>query len=145
MSPAQSRPPAELVEDRLDFETLITDISARLLAAPADAIEQAIRAALEDVRVFFRADRCGLLKDSDDQQGVNVLSATYSEGVAVVSGDIPLDQLFPWSRQKLVNEGVPVNNPRMGDLPPEAAGDRASFAQMAALSSLAVPIRGSTF
>ena len=48
-------------DDRVQFETLISDTSALLMASEPDQVNAAIETALERVRIFFEADRCGLL------------------------------------------------------------------------------------
>ena len=45
----------------MQFETLITDVSARLLMTPAARLDGQIEQALDQVREFFEADRCALL------------------------------------------------------------------------------------
>ncbi len=130
--------------DRLEFETLISDTSAALIIAPPQKVNAAIAATLDRVRSFFRADRCSLLNVSADQRVVNVVEASYSSGLVRVSGDINLAQMFPWCSQRVI-DGVPTVIPRMIELPPEAAVDRASWASLATVSSLTVPIfTGST-
>jgi formate hydrogenlyase transcriptional activator len=126
--------------ERLEFETLISDMSALLMATVPEQVESAIDEALDRVRTFFRADRCGVLSVSDDQQVVRVVRASYAQGVAHVSADIDLSQLFPWARHRLLVDCVPVVVGRMADLPPEAAVDCANWGYMAARSNLAVPL-----
>jgi hypothetical protein len=67
-STSSSREPA----DRVRFETLITDISARLIGTPPEQVHATIEAALEDVRTFFQADRVLLLQVSEDGTFANV-------------------------------------------------------------------------
>lgn len=54
--------------DRVEFETLISDVSARLVAASPDEVEPVIVDTLERVRVFFQADRCALLNISAESR-----------------------------------------------------------------------------
>jgi PAS domain S-box-containing protein len=134
-------PHPEAPAARLEFETLISDMSALLIAAPPEQVESAIEATLGHVRTFFEADRCGLLRVSGDQTFVNVAYAAYAEGVPVVAGDINLSELFPWASQRLLVQRLPVIVYRMAELPPEAAVDRVSWEQISPMrSNLAVPI-----
>jgi transcriptional regulator with GAF, ATPase, and Fis domain len=127
--------------ERLEFETLISDMSALLIAAPPEQVESAIEMTLGHVRTFFEADRCGLLRVSGNQTVVNVAYAAYAEGVPIVSGDLNLSELFPWASQRLLVQRLPVIVYRMAELPPEAAVDRASWEQISPMrSNLAVPI-----
>jgi hypothetical protein len=108
---AQSEPqPAAPPADRLEFETLISDVSAALMAISPEQVESAIDDALEKLRDFFRADRCAVLTVSDDQQVVNVVQASYASGVSYVSGDIEPGELFPWTRGKVLVERIPVTD-----------------------------------
>jgi PAS domain S-box-containing protein len=136
----QTRPSADRLENRLEFETLISDTSASLFAASPEQLELAVERALERVRVFFHADRCALLSVSADQQAVHVRLASFAEGMPPVPADVNLAQMFPWSRQKLLVERAPVRVTRMADLPPEADADRESWIQMSIRSALSLPI-----
>ncbi len=135
------RPPSDApFEERLAFETLLADISARLLAAPLEDVDAVVEGALHDVRVFFRADRCGLLAASADQHVLRVTHASYAEGAHLDIKDIDLAKLFPWTFQKLVVERTPFRASRLADLPPEAAKDRIGRKQFSVGSNLSIPI-----
>ncbi len=147
MSPDTARvdlaPSRETATERVEFETLISDISARLIAAAPEQVEPAITAALEDVRTFFQADRSAFLRVQADQTCANVAYGAYAEGMPPLPSDVNLVQAFPWAQHKLLVERVPAIVRRMSDLPPEAAIDRASWDQYSPLRShLAVPIPG---
>jgi len=128
------------LEDRLEFETLISDTSAALFRAPPEQVEPAIERALGQVREFFQADRCALLSVSADQQVVNVRLGSWGEGVAPVSPDLNLAALFPWEWRRLLVERTPVRVSRKADLPPEAAPELPIWEQMGIRSALALPI-----
>jgi two-component system, NarL family, sensor kinase len=136
----QSRPSVDPIESRLEFETLISDISASLFAAPPEQVEPAIERALECVRIFFQADRCALLTVSADQEVVNIRLASYAEGVLPVAPDKNLAPVFPWSRQTLLVERTPVRVSRIADLPPEAVAEREAWVQLPIRSALTLPI-----
>src|SRR5512139_138161 len=145
MSPDTARvamlPSGETTTDRVEFETLISDISARLIAAAPEQAEPAIEAALFDVRVFFEADRCALIVVHPDQRFGSVAHESYSEILQPVGADLNLVELWPWASRILLVERGPVIVRRMDDLPPEAAVDRVSWTQVAQIrSNLAVPV-----
>ena len=135
-----SRHFAEHLEGRLEFETLISDTSAALMAATPEQIDRAVEGALDRVREFFRADRCALLSVGADQQLVNVRLASYADGVSHVPSDINLVELFPWAGRKTLVERVPVRVSSLADLPPEASAERPSWEQMGIRSCLLLPI-----
>ena len=93
---------------RIEFETLISDVSAQLIAADPESVEQAIDHALQQVLAFFGADRCGLLGVSDNQQRVIVLYGVYSEGFTGLPGETNIVELFPWATRTLLTERAPV-------------------------------------
>jgi len=99
--------------DRIQFETLLSDISAQLIAASPEHVQEAIELALDVVRRFFGADRCGLLSVSDSLDAINVTFASYGEGVAHVSSNVNLARLCPWVAQRTVfDRQVVVPSPR---------------------------------
>ncbi|MBI5896377.1 MAG: sigma 54-interacting transcriptional regulator [Desulfobacterales bacterium] len=130
----------QLLERRVQFETLITDLSARLLKTPAGEVDGQIEQALAQVREFFEADRCALLGLRDDPEFCWVTHAAYAQGIAPVSGDINLAELFPWSYEQLVIQGKPTHIPKLADLPPEAAKERESRLAMGFRSAMAAPL-----
>ena len=60
MAKADIRLSAEL-ENRIRFEILISDISARFVRLPSEAVDIEIECALKQVLDFFDVDRCGML------------------------------------------------------------------------------------
>ena len=136
---------ADQIQDRLEFETLISDTSAALMGAAPERVDRAVEAALERVRKFFRADRCALLSVGADQpRFVNVRLAVYADGVSHVPPDINLAELFPWAGRKVLVERVPVRVSRLADLPLEASAERPSWVQMGIRSCLLLPIETGT-
>jgi formate hydrogenlyase transcriptional activator len=130
----------EMLEQRMRFETLISDLSARLIKAPMNEVDREIEQALEQVREIFQADRCGLLGIFADRKYCWVTHASYGEGIEPLSGDINLAELFPWSYERLVVQGSNVNISRMEDLPTEAETERRSWSALGIRSSLTVPL-----
>ena len=129
-----------LLQKSLEFETLLADVSARLLAATPDDIEAVVQTAFERVRVFFEADRCGLLSVNADRTASFVRFAALADGLELPPSDANLVELFPWIAQKLFVEGEPAKLQNTDDLPPEAARDRASFQLLSTRANLTVPI-----
>jgi len=128
------------VEQRLEFETLIADISASLLATPLPDIDAAVLDVVRRVREFFHADRAAILEVDADRDFARVSHASYGDGISQVSGDINLARLFPWGYRKVVLEGQPLGIARVADLSAEAALDRSSWEAMQTRSCLHLPI-----
>ncbi|MBP1634615.1 MAG: sigma54 specific transcriptional regulator with sensor, Fis family, partial [Acidobacteria bacterium] len=139
MSPAPVIPAG--LEDQLHFETLISDLSARLVAATDDAFPQTIEAALGEVVQFFGADRGGILGVSSDRRGLRALYGWYSPTLAErIQPDFDFAQHTPWVYRLTVEQGRPFIMERVEDLPPEAERDRATFEGMGTKSTLSIPI-----
>jgi PAS domain S-box-containing protein len=127
-------------EGRLEFETLISDTSATLMAASPEQVDSAIESALERVRVFFRADRCALLSVDATRMAAHVRLACYADGVSRVPSDINLVNVFPWAARKVLVEQVPVRVASLADLPAEASPERPSWEAMGIRSCLLLPV-----
>ena len=128
------------LEGRLEFETLISDTSARLMAASPEQVDAAIEGALDRVREFFRADRCALLSVADDRTAAHVRLASHAEGVSRVPSDVNLVDVFPWAARKVLVERLPVRVSSLADLPAEADPERPSWEAMGIRSCLMLPI-----
>ncbi len=126
--------------ERLDFETLISDLSSRFVALRGEEVDRGIEEALARLLGFFRVERCGLLRVRQDQGVVHVSHAAYAEGAGRVPQELNLAALFPWSYRQLVGQGESVVVPRIDQLPPEADVDRQTWAAMGTHSSLTVPL-----
>jgi len=133
--------PSPSTADLLEFETLLSDISAQLIAATADRIGETIESALEAIRHFFRVDRCGILAVSDTKDSWNLTYAAYGEDIPHVSGEINLALLYPWITHRVLFDEEPVIVSSLDEMPPEAATDRASCEDMGIVSFLNIPIK----
>ena len=136
----QARTSPDRVENRLEFETLISDTSAALLAAPPEQVDGAVERALELVRTFFRADRCALLSVSDDRHSVHVRFASYGDDVSQVPVELNLTEMFPWSYRTLIVEREPVCISTIDDLPLDEVVERESWKLTPIRSALSLPI-----
>jgi formate hydrogenlyase transcriptional activator len=126
--------------ERLRFETLLTDLSARFVSIDTSEIDREIESALEQIGVLFHGDRCAILEVNPDMKSVRVTHAWYGKGIDRVSGETNLAPLFPWSFDKHVADGQCISFSSLAELPPEAEKDRRSFDSMGVRSSLAIPL-----
>ena len=129
----------ELWERRLRFEEMLSDLSARFMAAPFDQVDSEIDYALRQIMEFFQVDLCALLEVQKDRAFVRVSHAVYGEGIEPIPGDINLVELYPWTYGKLI-QGEHVNITRLEDYPEDALIDRQSNAAMGTTSRLAIPV-----
>ena len=87
MAPSGSSPAAPPA-DRVEFETLLSDISARLVAVGSDRVEQEILSALEAVRLFFCADRCALCAVTDNLETIRFSHLVHTDDASNLWGDL---------------------------------------------------------
>ena len=127
------------LEERLRFETLLFDLSARFLATPVDQVDSEIDYALKRLLEFFQVDRCSLLEFQKDRAFARISHAAFGEDLEPISGEINLAEQFPWCYEQL-KQGKPINISRLEDYPEEALKDRQSQAAMGIKSALIIPV-----
>lgn len=128
-----------ILERRLCFEKLLSDISARFMSTPPDQVDEEIEHALGQIREFFDVCRCGLLELPSNGGFIRVTHAVYGEGVEEVPGELNLAELFPWSYGQL-RQGRHINVSRVEDYPEDALTDRQSHAALGIKSTLTIPV-----
>jgi signal transduction histidine kinase len=137
-----ARPDSTKLENQLAFETLISDLSARLVAASDQALGSVIETGLEDAARFFGAD-CGRLGSVVARQAeVRVLHAWHAhalESSARQPSSLGLETT-PWVAGLVVTGGQPLALSTLEALPPEAHRDRASLAARGVRSAVWLPI-----
>ena len=127
------------LEQRLRFETLLFDLSARFLATPVDQVDSEIDHALKRLLEFFQVDRCSLLEFEQDQAFARITHAAFGEGLEPISGEINLAEQFPWCYEQL-KQGKHINISGVEDYPEEALKDRQSQAALGIKSALIIPV-----
>ena len=60
----QRRRTEEALKERLQFERLLSDLSARFINIAPDQVDSEIQSALRQILEFFQVDRCGLVRIS---------------------------------------------------------------------------------
>jgi len=128
------------LQESLALEKMLVDVSARLISAPLEAIDDEIEQALDQVRIFYQVDSCVLLEVLEDRAVVRLSHASYAEGIEKVSGDINLKELYPWAYEKLFEQGVHLNIHGVEYFPPEAEIDRQSYVAMGFRANLDIPL-----
>jgi len=124
------------LEERLRFETLLSDLSAGLIHVPAGAIDTALERALRQVVTFLDVDRgtVDVYEDVGRGERISWALAGLSEPPHVMDAD-----QFPWTAKELGRGGI-VRFSRLDELPEEAAIDRASFERVGTRSKVSLPL-----
>jgi formate hydrogenlyase transcriptional activator len=129
------------LEDRLRFEQLLSDLSARFVNIPPDRVDSEIDHGLRKILEFFQVDRAGLLWSLPDGSGHQITHGVYGENVPPVPLGVKLPRsIYPWAFEKLVKRHEVVSFSRLDDLPPEANVDKQTYAEWGIRSDLDIPI-----
>ena len=129
-----------MLEQRIEFETLITDVSARLIKASMGEVDAEIENTLALIRDFFQVDRCVLCGVRSNRKFVWVTHGSYGEGLEPVSGDINLADLFPWTYERIVIQGKHINVTSIEELSLDYEMERKSWSTMGIRSALSLPL-----
>jgi formate hydrogenlyase transcriptional activator len=138
---AERKQVAEALENRLRFERLLSDLSARLVKIPPGRVDSEIEYGLRQILNFFQVDRVGLLRSLPDRSGHQITHGVYSEDVPGVPVGVKLpSSIYPWVYEKLVEKHDVVSFSRLDDLPAEANVDKQTYAKWSIRSALDIPI-----
>ncbi|MGZ6210190.1 MAG: hypothetical protein ACXWL9_08590, partial [Syntrophales bacterium] len=115
------------IEERLRFERLISDLSARFINLSPDQIEGEIEGGQRHICELLDLDRSSLFQLLEGEPSVMVLTCLYQpKGSPPVPERLNTKDFFPWTLQKALS-GETVIIGKMSDLPSEAARDRESY------------------
>jgi formate hydrogenlyase transcriptional activator len=129
------------LKDRLEFERLVSNLSARFVNLLPDRVDSEIQHGLRQILEFFQADRAGLLRTFPDRPAYQITHGVYSENVppVPVGAELP-GSIYPWAYEKLTKRHEVLSFSKLEDLPPEAKVDRQTYAECGVRSALDVPI-----
>ena len=129
---------ADELQQRLDFESLVSDISSKFINLRPGEVDGAIEDALRRVSEPLAIDMAMLWQWSDLTPGV--ATATHVHTRQGVPAPGPLHQAqFPWHAQELL-AGRTVALPSLDALPAAAAVDRENGRLVGIQSNLALPL-----
>lgn len=132
-------------ERRLEFETLLADLSARFVALPFNRVDDEINEALNRLLIFFGIDRISLLRLLPDRKFFLIIHNADSTGTTLYPLATPLPvSLFPYIAGKLANDRNIFSFNSLEELPPEAAIDRKGLEKWRVQSGLYIPLAALT-
>jgi PAS domain S-box-containing protein len=126
------------LDERLRFESLLAELTARLAALAPGEIDRLIDASLHRIVQTLGLDRASMAQFSDDGQGLLFTHAATPGGGEPLPPVVPVDR-FPWTVGRL-RQGQVVQFGRLAELPPEATQDRQGFAGFGARSVVVIPL-----
>jgi formate hydrogenlyase transcriptional activator len=128
------------LEERLKFETLLADISARFVNLPADQIDREIENAQRLVCEFLGLDLSALWQRSVEPSRSFILTHLYRS----VEGPPPPERMdahefFPWNLQQVM-AGKVIAISSLEELPVEASRDREVLCYYGIKTTLNIPL-----
>lgn len=130
----------QVLEERLKFETLLTEISAHFVNLPADQIDGEIEGAQSLICEFLNLDRSSLGQVHEREPGALLLTHIHQpQGGPQFHQRSNARDFFPWTAQKVLG-GETLTITKMSDLPPEAGRDQESYGLYGTESVVVVPL-----
>jgi signal transduction histidine kinase len=127
------------LREQLDFERLISELSATFIDLPADQIDGVITAGLRRIVETLGIDRSSLTLLRANNDGLQTTHSWAVEGLPPVLGGTWQKGGFSWLFA-LGNAGKPLVFSRLSDLPPEADFERRSYQSIGLRSHVAQPL-----
>lgn len=127
----------EALKSQLSFETLLSDLSARFIAVPANRVDDAIEDAQRFIVETLNLDRCVVYLHSPQTDDFLISHLWCRPGLSPLP-EISAVEKYPWAYAKLVG-GEPFWFTHVDELPAEAARDVESHLEYHAQSSAGFP------
>jgi PAS domain S-box-containing protein len=128
----------ETLEERLRFEALLSDLSARFINLPAEQVDQEIEAGLQRLVEFLDLDRSTLFQLSGDGKTLVVTHSWAKPGYEPIRQVIAQEEL-PWALKKVLG-GETVVFSSVEELPEAAARDKETLRQRGPKSNITFPL-----
>jgi formate hydrogenlyase transcriptional activator len=137
MTRAENALRAEL-EERLRFEALLADLSARFVHVPADQVDRLIEEAQRRIVQALGLDRSTLLQRAEAEEDLVITHAWAEPAFAAQPGLFAIRD-FPWVHQTLLRGGI-VRFATLEELPAAAKRDQESFRKIHQKSDVIFPL-----
>jgi transcriptional regulator with GAF, ATPase, and Fis domain len=128
----------ETLQERLRFEALLSDLSARFINLPAEQVDQEIEAGLQRLVEFLDLDRSTLYQLADDGNTMVFTHSWAKAGFAPFPNVNAREQL-PWILKQILN-GETVVFASVEHLPEEAARDKEILRKFGPKSNVTFPL-----
>jgi formate hydrogenlyase transcriptional activator len=128
-------------QEHLQFERLLSDLSARFVNIPPDRVDSEIESGLRRILEFFQVDRAGLIRALPSENSWFIAHVAYSKDVPPVPVGVKLpSSINPWAYDKLVRQHEVVCFSSPEDVPAEANIDQKTWSEWGIRSNLVIPI-----
>lgn len=128
----------KLLEEKLQFEKIISEQSAKFISLPWNQIDEQIDNALQNLVEFLRFERGTLLEINQIDDDLVVTHQFAQPGVRRTSGSFSDKETVPWFHDQLMS-GNTIILSKPEDLPPEAVKERELASKIKFKSSITIP------
>jgi formate hydrogenlyase transcriptional activator len=129
----------KVLQRAIEFDQGVGGLAAGLLRVPVDAVDAQIEQTLGSVGELLGADRASVIQYFPDQRMVTRTHRWTRAGTEGPPVSDPEDA-FPWLVARVIEAREIVALPRLDDLPPAAARDRATLARNGVVSGAIAPM-----
>jgi formate hydrogenlyase transcriptional activator len=126
------------LELQLQFERMLSELSARFVNIQAHEVDQEIEKGLVLLIDSLNIDRCSLAQFTEDKKALPVTHTFSVPGVALLSSPSLYNEL-PWYTNRVRNSEI-VIVPDINELPAEAATDKMFLQMHNTKSNLVIPL-----
>lgn len=127
------------LDERLRFETLLTELSAAFANLPSSQVEPEIDRWLQRLVEFLQVDRATFFHFGEDGMTLHRSHSYTVPGVEPLAR-VPINGQFPWIAEQ-IRQGQTVNWTRVPeDIPVEAVTEREYVAKVGVKSGLNIPV-----
>ncbi len=126
------------LRERLQFESLSSDLSARFINLSAEAVDAQIYQGIQEMTEFLGVDRGTVVEFASGTYAARMIYSYAVEGVATPTATFVFDRSH-WFAEVL-QEGLPIVLRRLEDLPEIASVEREAWIREGIKSYLGVPL-----
>lgn len=126
------------LDKRLEFETMLTELSSRFIHLPVEQIDQEIVNGLKQIVEVLGIDRCSVCQFDENTVRLQVTHAYSAQGVSPMPETI-LNEKLPWYYD-LLRAGDSIVMSRLSELPPQARAEKEYCRQLGVKSSVHIPL-----
>ena len=128
------------LDNKKSFESLLVELSAKLINLPLESIDLAIESSLNLLTEFFDADRCHLGEFSSNQSKIEVSYFYLRPGINIPQTTDVGEHYLPFVYESIKKDRlIAISKP--SELPDHAKQERAEFERLGIRSLLVLPLQ----
>ena len=127
------------LQERLRFETLLTEILSRLVSSPSSRVDSEIERALSDICTCLSIDHASFWEVSLDDSAVAEMTHLHRDPELPPVPKLVAREVLPWAEAK-IRSGEVLAVPDTENVPQEAGIDKETWRRYGVKSILGIPL-----